>query len=86
MTFSINSSSPVDRLGSIGFGNLALGCRLGRLQRGAAVGSHGAAGVLCPEIEDKRGPSISSWTVWISEGKDQGDDRGSWDLKQTALI
>jgi hypothetical protein len=34
------------------------GAPVGRLQRGTAVGSHNAAGVLCPEIEDGCVPSI----------------------------
>jgi hypothetical protein len=50
------------------------------------VGSYDAAGVPCPEIEDVRGLSISSWMVQISEGKKLEDDRGSWGHKRTAPI
>jgi hypothetical protein len=34
------------------------GALVGRLRRGAAVGSHGTVGVPCLEIEDGRVPSI----------------------------
>jgi hypothetical protein len=38
---------------------------VGRLRRNAVVGSHGAAGVLCPEVKDGRMPSICGWRAEI---------------------